>query len=80
MNSSTFTLGTGASVVVVAVVVVVIVVVVVVLVVFSCPKQRCDVITVVKRQKVTAVQAIAAVMPENPYTWEFLLHLLVFIM
>ena len=73
MNSSTFTLGTGASVVVVAVVVVV----VVVLVVFSCPKQRCDVITVVKRQKVTAVQAIAAVMPENPYTWEFLLHLLV---
>ena len=62
------------------VVVVVTVVVVVVLVVFSCPKQRCDVITVVKRQKVTAVQGIAAVMPENPYTWEFFLHLLVFIM
>ena len=55
MNSNTFTLGTGASVVVVVVVVV------------SCPKHRCDVITVVKRKKVAAAQDIVAVLPENAY-------------
>ena len=29
---------------------------------------------------VTAAEGIAAVLPENPYAWEFLLHLLMFIM
>ena len=36
-------------------------------------------ITAVKRlMMVTAAEGIAAVLPENPYAWEFLLHLLMF--
>ena len=38
-------------------------------------------ITAVKRlMMVTAAEGIAAVLPENPYAWEFVLHLLMFIM
>ena len=38
-------------------------------------------ITAVKRlMMVTAAKGIAAVLPENPYAWEFVLHLLMFIM